>query len=71
MKAKRRILAAATLSAFLSLAGSAQAQNPGNRNGRGAGGKNWHTRHHTSKGGKKGHKGRKHSHSRSTTPPPK
>jgi hypothetical protein len=71
MKAKRRRLTAATLSAFLSLAGVAQAQVPGTRNGRGAGGKNWHTRHHLS--GKKGHKSHKRHSRRNghTTPPPK
>ena len=69
MKAKRRMLTAATLSAFLSLAGVTQAQVGGTRNGRGAGGKNWHTRHHRS--GKKGHKSRRHTRSGSTTPPPK
>ena len=69
MKAKRRRLTAATLSAFLSLATVCSAQIPGTRNGRGAGGKNWHTRHHRS--GKKGHKSRKHKRGGHTTPPPK
>lgn len=79
MKAKRKVLTAATLSAFLSLAAAIQAQNtggdkldtgkkPGKITHAHKGGKKGH------KGGKKGHKGgRKHKkgNSGTTTPPPR
>ena len=73
MKAKRRKLTAATLSAFLSLAGAAVGQTGGGSSGNqftSTSGKKGH------KGGKKGHKGGKKGHkggkkSTRTTPPPK
>jgi hypothetical protein len=82
MKAKRKILTAATLSAFLALAGAIQAQDTGGSTDRNnTTGKKPGKITHAHKGGKKGHKGGKKGHkggrkhkkgsSGTTTPPPK
>jgi hypothetical protein len=74
MKAKKRRLTAATLSAFLALAGAVQAQNTGGDNA--TSGKKATKIHKYHRSGKKGHrsgkKGHKHRHrstSTGTTPP--
>jgi len=63
MRAKKRILTAATLSAFLGLAGAIQAQNTGGdkalETGKKPGKIHAHRGH---KGGKRGHKGGKKGH---------
>ena len=73
MKAKKKILTAATLSAFLALAGAIQAQNTGgdkNRIRTASGKKATKTKSYRS--GKKGHQHRrKHKTRTTTTPPPK
>ena len=82
MKAKKKKLTTAVLSAFLALAGAIQAQDTGGSTDRTGGtgkkpGKISHTHRSGTKGhkgGKKGHKGgRKHKKGSSgtTTPPPK
>jgi len=73
MKAKKKILTAATLSAFLALAGAVQAQNTGgdkNKMRTASGKKATHYRRH--KSGKKAHRRhRRHQRGTTTTPPPK
>jgi hypothetical protein len=80
MKAKRKKLTAATLSAFLALAGAIQAQDTGgDKNVLDTGKKPGKVKSHASgkkghKGGKKGHRGGRKSKKGSTTtttPPPK
>jgi hypothetical protein len=82
MKAIRKRLTAATLSAFVALAGAIQAQDTGGSTDRNNGtGKKPGKISHTHRRGKKGHKGGKKGHkggrkskkgsSGTTTPPPK
>ena len=74
MKSKRKILTAATLSAFLALAGAVQAQNTGgdkNKMRTTSGKKATHYRR-THRSGKKSHRRHRRSkHPGGTTPPPK
>jgi len=63
MKARRKKLTAATLSAFLALAGAIHAQDTGGSTDRTSGtGKKPGKITHSHKGGKKGHKGGKKGH---------
>ena len=74
MKAKKKMLTAATLSAFLALAGAVQAQNTGGDKNRirASGKKATHYRR-VHRSGKKSHKRHRRSNRKSggTTPPPK
>lgn len=76
MKAKKKILTAATLSAFLALAGAVQAQNTGGdktkHKTRTASGKKATRYKRGHRSGKKSHKRHKRTkHTGGTTPPPK